>query len=101
MRSNSDDIGFSSGLKLVEALAGDVSAGVEHSIPAGQNYTPLSTAGQEGRNMDIYFNGQLLAASTGAAGVNEDRDYAETSLSGITFHENVYQDDNITYVIRV
>lgn len=98
---NADDIGAATGLKLVEALAGNVSAGVEHAIPDSNIYTPLSTAGEEGKNMDVYFNGQLLAASTGSAGVNEDRDYAETSVSGITFHEDVYQDDNITYVIRV
>jgi hypothetical protein len=84
----------------VEELAGDVSAGTLHSLPTGVTYTPDATGGQEGSNMDIFLDGQLLAASTGAAGVNEDRDYAETTASGITFHINVYQNSNITYRVR-
>ena len=50
--------------------------------------------------MDVYYNGQLLAASTGANGANADRDYAETSASGITFHVNIDQYSNLTYMIR-
>ncbi len=50
--------------------------------------------------MEVWVNGQLMSASTGVGGVNEDRDYAETSVSGITFTEDVYQYSNIIYYIK-
>jgi len=84
----------------VEELSADVTAGTLHSLPTGITYTPDSTSGEEGSNMDVFLDGQLLAASTGANGVNEDRDYAETTASGITFHMNVYQYSNVTYRVR-
>jgi hypothetical protein len=86
--------------KYVEEVSGDISAGVEHLLPTGLTYTPVTTSGEEGANMDVYVGGQLLAASTGALGVNADRDYAETSTSGITFHFDVQDGRNITYMIR-
>jgi hypothetical protein len=86
--------------KYVEELSADVPAGTPHSLPAGITYTPDSTSGQEGGNMDILLDGQLLSASTGANGVNEDRDYAETTASGITFHIDVHQYSNVTYRVR-
>ena len=100
IKDNADAISSTSGDKYLEALSSNLSAGVEHPLPNSVVYTPVAIGGQEGQNMDVYHNGQLLAASTGAAGVNADRDYAETSASGITFHMDLYQDDNITYVIR-
>jgi len=42
----------------------------------------------------------LLAADTGAAGVNADRDYAETSTTSITFRFNIQPGRNITYVVK-
>ena len=42
----------------------------------------------------------LVAGSTGVGGVNEDRDYSETSVSGITFTEDVYQYSNVIYYIK-
>jgi len=89
-----------SGDKYVEELSGDLSAGTLHSLPAGVTYTPDATIGQEGKNMEVFINGQLLAASTGANGVNADRDYAETTASGITFHLDLWTGTNITYVVR-
>jgi len=89
------------GNKYIEELASDITAGVEHPLPESQTYIPYSTvSGQEGKNMDVWLDGQLLSASTGIGGVNGDRDYAETSISGITFTEDVYQYSNITYYIR-
>jgi len=85
--------------KYVEGLSSDITAGVVHPVP-GFTYTPDSTSDQEGSNMDILLNGQLLSASTGANGVNADRDYAETTASGITFHMDVHQYSNITYMVR-
>lgn len=86
--------------KYIEEAAALISTGVEHSLPTGLSYTPTSVSGAEGANMDVYVGGQLLAASTGANGVNADRDYAETSASGITFHFDVQAGRNITYMIR-
>jgi hypothetical protein len=70
------------------------------SITVPATYTPDATSGQEGSNMDVYMDGQLLAASTGAAGVNADRDYAEVNGTTVQFHFNVRQGSNIIFVIR-
>jgi len=86
--------------KYVESISAGFSAGTLHPLPYSINYTPDSTAGQEGSNMDVYVDGQLLAASTGAAGVNADRDYQETTASGITFHFDIQAGRNITYMVR-
>jgi len=97
-------ISSSSAAKYVETTSGDITKNVEHSLPAGAvsagGYTPDSTAGQEGKNMDVFVSGQLLAADTGAAGANADRDYGETTTSGITFRFDIPTGTNITYVIR-
>jgi len=90
----------SSADKVVETTASQINKNTEHALPAGKTFTPSSTAGEEGKNMDVYVGGQLLMADTGAAGVNADRDYGETSTSGITFRFDVQADRNITYVIR-
>jgi hypothetical protein len=88
----------SSGQKYIEELVSDITTGVEHATPI--SYTPNSTAGQEGINMDVWLNGQLLAASTGANGVNADRDYSETTTSGITFTFDISSGETLMYVIR-
>jgi len=100
VKDNADAIAAGAADKYVEEVSGDITAGVEHSLPNGLTYTPDATVGQEGSNMDVYVGGQLLAADTGAAGVNADRDYGETSTSGITFRFNVQDGRNITYMIR-
>lgn len=98
-----DTITSSSETKYVEELSADLSAGTLHELPSGATYTPDATVGQEGKNMRVFVNGQLLAASTGAGGVNEDRDYAEgagTTASGITFHFDLYSGTNVIYMIQ-
>jgi hypothetical protein len=96
----SDSVTASSGDRYTEELSGDVNAGELHSLPYSITYTPDATVGQEGQNMDVYVNGQLLAASSGLNGANEDRDYAETTASGITFHFDVYSGSNVVYMVR-
>ncbi len=93
-------IGSAAGIKYVEETAGTITANTVHALPYSITYTPFSTAGREGKNMDVYVDGQLLAADTGAAGVNADRDYAETTTSGITFRFTIATGRNITYVVR-
>jgi hypothetical protein len=88
------------GEKYVEFASSAITKNVEHPLPNSLTYTPDSTAGQEGSNMDIFINGQLLAADTGVNGINADRDYGETSVSGITFRLNIPEGSNIVYVIR-
>jgi hypothetical protein len=95
-----ESVSASSGEKYIESVSGAITANVEHSLPYSITYTPNSTAGQEGKNMDVYVDGQLLAADTGAAGANADRDYGETTASGITFRFNIQIGRNITYVVR-
>jgi hypothetical protein len=95
------------GDKYVESVASEISKNVAHTIPAGitGGYTPDSTAGREGKNMDVFVDGQLLAASTGDAGANADRDYKEEThgVSGattITFLFDIQAGRNITYIVR-
>jgi len=91
---------LAAGDKYIEDVSGDIDKNTFHALPYGISYTPYAVAGQEGRNMDVYVNGQLLAADTGAAGTNADRDYGETTASGITFRFKVNSGSNITYIIR-
>ena len=104
IKDNADAITFSAGDKYVESVAAPITVNTLHTLPAaitaGGGYTPNSTPGQEGKNMDVYIDGQLLAADTGANGANADRDYGETTASGITFRFNVQIGRNITYVVR-
>jgi len=86
--------------KYVEALSSMIYKNIVHTLPASAIYTPHNIVGEEGRNMNVYVDGQLLAASTGTNGANADRDYAETSTTQITFHFDVQAGQNITYMIR-
>lgn len=90
----------SGGEKYIEETQYLLSAGVEHFLPYSITYTPSSTAGREGKNMDVYLDGQLLAADTGVSGIDANRDYGETSISGITFRFDVQAGRNITYIVR-
>lgn len=99
IKTNADNISASSGEKYVEAVAIDIAKNTDHDIPSG-TYTPSADAGREGKNMDVFVNGQLLAADTGAAGVNADRDYAEVDNNTIKFRFKVAATANITYVVR-
>jgi hypothetical protein len=100
LKDVADSVTASSGDKYVESAASLISKNVEHPLPYSITYTPSSTAGREGMNMDVYVDGQLLAADTGVNGANADRDYAETTASGITFRFNIQAGRNITYVVR-
>jgi hypothetical protein len=101
VQTNEDATTAAAGEKYVESIAAPVTAGVEHSLPVAIGaYTTFSGAGQEGKNMDVYVDGQLLAADTGQFGVNADRDYGETSVSGITFRFALQVGRNVTYVVR-
>ena len=84
--------------KYVVDQAGGITKNTNYATPAA--YTPVAISGQEGGGMDVFLDGQLLAASTGAAGVNVDRDYAEVDGSNIQFHFNVAPNRNITFIIR-
>ena len=67
------------------------------ALPYSLTYTPNSSDTQPGKNMDVYVDGQLLAADYATLGNN---DYDETTTSGITPHFNIRNGANITYVIR-
>jgi len=96
----SDAITSSSADKYVETVTTAIDKNTAHTLPGGISYTPDSTSGAEGKNMDVYVDGQLLAASTGTNGANGDRDYSETSTTSVTFMFDIQVGRNITYVIR-
>jgi hypothetical protein len=107
LKDIADSVEAGVGDKYVESVASEISKNVAHTIPAGitGGYTPDSTAGREGKNMDVFVDGQLLAASTGDAGANADRDYKEEThgVSGattITFLFDIQAGRNITYIVR-
>jgi hypothetical protein len=101
MADISDQIDAGVGEKFVESVATLITKNTPHTIPAAiVIYTPENTAGREGKNMDIYVDGQLLAADTGAAGANADRDYGETSGTQVTFRFDIQAGRNITYIVR-
>lgn len=95
-----DTLSDGSNDKHVEIVTSDITAGTVHQLPVGLTYTPKSESGHQGGNMDVYLDGQLLSASTGSFGENEDKDYSETSSTHITFHFDIYQYSNITYQVR-
>lgn len=95
-----DSVTAGVGAKYVESVSSDITANTAHTLPSSISYTPDSTTGQEGKNMDVYIDGQLLASDTGANGANADRDYGETSSTSVTFRFTVYTGQNITYVVR-
>jgi len=86
--------------KYIEVVVSTIDSGTSHQLPIGVSYTQSSSSGQYGKNLDVFLDGQLLTASTGLAGVNEDGDYSETSPTHITFHIKVHKYSNITYKIR-
>jgi hypothetical protein len=89
------------GEKYIESVTTLIAKNTAHDISAIiTSYTPFSDGGREGKNMDVYVDGQLLAADTGAAGANADRDYGETSTTAVTFRFDVQVGRNITYVVR-
>lgn len=100
LKTLADNIDSGVAEKYIESVAVQINRNVEHPLPNSLVYTPDATAGQEGSNMDVYIDGQLLAADTGAAGANADRDYGETTASGVTFRFDVQVGRNITYMIR-
>jgi len=102
IKDNADNIIESlGGTKYIEDVSVAISKNIEHSLPAGVTYTPDATSGQEGKNMDVYVNGQLVMADTGSNGADANRDYGETTTSGVTFRFDVAADSNLIYVIRL
>ncbi len=86
--------------RYIKELTAGISAGSLYSLPYSIIYTPDSTAGQEGSNMDVFVNGQLLSADTGVNGANADKDYGETTTSGITFRFDISQGSNIVFMVK-
>jgi hypothetical protein len=93
-----DSVTSSSGAKYIEEVSSHISKNTLHTVPAV--YTPDSTVDQEGSNMDVYVNGQMLSADSGTNGANADRDYGESTTTQITFRFNIRKGANIVYVIR-
>lgn len=100
LKDLADNVAAGVGDKYVESVGVAISKNTPHTLPYSINYTPESTAGREGKNMDVYVDGQLLAADSGANGANADRDYGETSATQITFRFNIQAGRNITYIVR-
>ena len=100
LKDVADSVSAGVGEKYVESVDVPITKNTPHTLPSSQTYTPDATAGREGKNMDVYVDGQLLAADTGSNGANADRDYGETSETQVTFRFDIQAGRNITYVIR-
>ena len=101
LKTVSDNLSAGIGIKYTETVTTDIAAGTEYDLPSGLTYTPFTVvSGAYGKNMDVFVNGQLLVASSGAFGADEDMDYSEVSTSAIKFHIDVNAYSNIMYVIR-
>jgi hypothetical protein len=100
LKDLADSIDSGIGEKYVESVGTAITKNTPHDLPYSITYTPDATAGREGKNMDIFVDGQLLAADTGANGANADRDYGETSGSQVTFRFDIQIGRNITYIVR-
>ena len=99
-----DNVAAGVGEKYVESVDTEITKNTPHTLPtaivSSGGYTPSATAGREGMNMDIYVDGQLLAASTGTNGSEADRDYQEASSTTVTFLFTIQAGRNITYIVR-
>ncbi|RLA03960.1 MAG: hypothetical protein DRQ47_04180 [Gammaproteobacteria bacterium] len=100
IKSLADNSAANIGDIYLEVVASGVDIDTPHTLPGSLVYTPDSTSGQEGKNLDVYLNGLLLSADTGVSGINYDRDYAESSTTQITFHSYIYENTNLTYLVR-
>ena len=85
------------GEKYVVTTGTAITAETNWDLPTG-TYTPYASDTQPGKHMDVYVNGQLLAADYSTAGNN---DYEEVDSDTIKFHFTVKANANITYVIRM
>jgi len=94
----SESTGNSFGVKHIIDVSSTISKNTPYTL--GFTYTPDSTSGQEGKNMDVYVNGQLILADTGTNGANADRDYAETDGSNITFRFDVVDPATIICFVK-
>jgi hypothetical protein len=83
--------------KYVYTTPSKLTKNVAATLPYTLTYTPFASDTQPGKNMDIYVDGQLLAADYNTLG---DNDYEETSANQWTPHFNVRKNSNITFVIR-
>jgi len=86
--------------KYVVVVASNISEGSPYQLPVGVSYTPNSDSDQQGANMDVYLDGQLLAASTGLNGINDDKDYSETDATHVVFSFDIYQYSNLIFQVR-
>lgn len=86
----------SGGEKYVYTTSSVITKDTLWPLPYGITYTQYSSDTQPGRYMDVYVDGQLLAADYATLG---DNDYEETTTSGITFHFAVRANANIILVV--
>jgi len=88
----------SGGQKYVYTMTSATTAETPITLPYVLSYTPFASDQQPGKNMDIYVDGQLIAADYNTLG---DNDYEETSTLTWTPHFAIRNKANITYVIRL
>jgi len=86
LQQNIEDVGGWD--KQVETTSAPITAGAAHTLPGSMTYTPDS-----GKNLDVYFSGQLL--TEGAT-----NDYVEDTSTTIRFNFTVPNNKNMTYMSR-
>jgi hypothetical protein len=89
--------GISAVAKYVYTMTSATPAETGITLPYGLAYTPNASDTQPGLHMDIYVDGQLLAADYSTLG---DNDYEETDVNTWTPHFAIRNKANITYFIR-
>lgn len=82
--------------KTSETTVGVIAAEANHTIPDSLNYIVDGTF--KGKNLDVFYNGQLLKPDT--SGVLDDGDYEEVNTTTIKFHFEVEVDAKLSYIIR-
>jgi hypothetical protein len=89
--------------KGVKIIAAQVSAGTAvnfNSVDAGDTISGLSTAGSQGKSLDVFVNGQLLVSGSETERAAGDRDYAISSGTELKFAFNLEVDDVVQLVKR-
>ena len=89
--------------KGVKIIAAQVSAGTAvnfNAVDAGDTISGLSTAGSQGKSLDVFVNGQLLVSGSESERAAGNRDYAISSGTELKFAFNLEIDDVVQLIKR-
>lgn len=93
LQALSDAIAASNVVRYIERLAADLNANTAHTLPGGATYTLDGTG--NGRNLWVFTRGVLRDPGTVANG----DDYAETSVTQVTFYAKQKNNDHLNFFV--